>query len=233
MPKLHESTVVVTGATGGLGPAVCERFLDEGATVAAVSRSGRAPLKDDRLRPIAADLSTTEGVRAMLEAIGAPVDVLVHVLGGFAGGSPIAETDDETLAKMLELNVWPAFHVLRAVLPGMVEGGSGAVVAVGAAAALDPPQGLGAYAASKAALNALVSTAAKETIEAGVTVNAVLPTTIDTAANRKAMPGVDRGTWIDPGRLADDIVWLAGEEASGVTGGLFEIHSEAKPLRAR
>ena len=122
---------------------------------------------------------------------------------------------------------------MRAVLPGMVERGWGRIVAVGAAVAGDPPPGLSAYAASKAALNALVSVAAKETIAAGVTVNAVLPTVIDTPANRRAMPGANPGSWVAPETLADDIAWLAGEEAAGVTGGLFEVSSESKPLAAR
>ena len=124
MAKLEESTVLITGASGGLGSAVVERFLDEGATVIAVSRSGRAPAEDEKLHAVAADLSTAEGVEKMIaaaNAVSGAIDVVVHVLGGFAGGSPIAETDDATLEKMLAMNVWPAFRVLRAVLPGMVE----------------------------------------------------------------------------------------------------------------
>ena len=116
------------------------------------------------------------------------IDVLVHVMGGFAGGASVAETDDATWQKMMDLNVNAAFYVLRAVVPVMREAGYGRIIAIGSRQAVQPAAGVGAYSASKAALVSLVQTVAIENKDKNIRANVILPGTMDTPANRAAMP---------------------------------------------
>ena len=166
--------VLITGAAGGLGSAVVEAFLATGAEVYGADLSWkRQPHSNPRFHPIEANL---------IEAakLAAPVDTLLHLVGGFAGGQPVAETTDEIWEKMLDLNLRSAYTIFRAVLPGMIKAGKGRIVAVGARAALDPMANFAAYSVTKTALVALVKTVALEVKDSGVTANIVLPSVIDT-----------------------------------------------------
>jgi NAD(P)-dependent dehydrogenase (short-subunit alcohol dehydrogenase family) len=151
--------------------------------------------------------------------------VLVHVVGGFAGGKSVAETDDSTWEQMRDLNLTSAFYVLRATIPHLRKSGSGRIVAIGSLAAAEPHPGLGAYVTFKAALVSLVRTVALENKDAGLTANVVLPGTMDTPANRKAMPDADFSKWLQPADVADLIVWLADERAAHITGTSIPIDS--------
>jgi NAD(P)-dependent dehydrogenase (short-subunit alcohol dehydrogenase family) len=117
-----------------------------------------------------------------------------------------------------------AFHIIRAVLPGMRKTGSGRIIAIGSRAAESPGAGVGAYSASKAALVSLVRTVAVENKNAGITANVILPGTIDTPVNRKAMPGANTSDWVDPASIADLIVWLASDSAKDVTGASIPVY---------
>jgi len=143
---------------------------------------------------------------------------LVHVLGGFAGGTPVAETDDATWEQMCDLNLTSAFYVLRAAIPHLRKSGAGRIVAIGSLAAVEPHAGLGAYVTFKSALVSLVRTVALENKDVGLTANVVLPGTMDTPANRKAMPGADFSKWLKPADVADLVLWLADERAAQITG---------------
>jgi len=132
--------------------------------------------------------AVTSAIGSIVERYG-KLDVLVHVVGGFAGGKSVAETDDATWEQMRDLNLTAAFYVLRAAIPHMRKLGAGRIVAVGSLTAVEPHAGLGAYVTFKSALVSLVRTVAVENKDAGVTANVVLPGTMDTPANRKAMPG--------------------------------------------
>lgn len=221
MITLTDRVALVTGATGGLGPAVVEAFALAGATVVAVSRSGAVPRNQERVHGLAADL--TEGnaadvaVQTVLERHGR-LDAVVHVMGAFAGGTPVSDTPDDIWMQMLELNLLSAVRVFRAALPVLRAAGGGRLLAVGSRAGMTPGANVGAYAASKAALHALVASAAQENREHGITVNAVAPGTIDTAANREAMPGADTSAWVKPESVAQTLLWLASDEARDVTG---------------
>jgi NAD(P)-dependent dehydrogenase (short-subunit alcohol dehydrogenase family) len=213
--------VLITGAAGGLGSAVVEAFLAAGATVYGADLSWkRQPHSNLRFHPIEANL---------IEAakLAAPVDTLLHLVGGFAGGQPVAETTDETWEKMLDLNLRSAYTIFRAVLPGMIKAGKGRIVAVGARPALEPMANYAAYSVTKAALVALVKTVALEVKDTGVTANIVLPSVIDTPANRVAMPSADPSKWVTPQSIADLLVWLASDAARDVSGAAIPIYGRA------
>jgi NAD(P)-dependent dehydrogenase (short-subunit alcohol dehydrogenase family) len=228
MSEFVGQVVMVTGASGGLGPAVVDAFLAAGATVVGVSRSIRRH-EDEHFISVAADLGTAEGVKAAVnEALKKTqgLDALVHVMGGFAGGKPVQDTDDATWESMIGANLRSAFLITRAVLPHMIKAGYGRIVAVGSRVGEEPASGLSAYGVSKAGLHALVRTIARETLDQGITANVVMPSTIDTPANRKAMPGADFRKWVRPEKIAEQIVWLCSDAASETSGALLPIYGK-------
>lgn len=156
-----------------------------------------------------------------------PLDALVHVLGGFEGGDPVARMEASVWDRMLQLNLNAAFHMFRAALPGMLDAGHGRILAVGSRTAVEPAAGLSAYGVSKAGLVALIRTIALEVKNQGVTANVVLPSVIDTPANRKAMPKADFAKWVRPESIAKLLVWLASEEAADVNGAVIPIYGKA------
>ncbi len=226
---MQHQIILISGASGGLGGAVVDAFLASGAHVAAVARSHVAAPRE-RLHPISADLLTEAGVRhAVAEAlsIDGRIDALVHLMGGFRGGAAIAATDDETWNAMFEMNATAAFRLCRAVLPHMLERKRGRILAVGSRSGAMPGAGVGAYAVSKAALHALIETIAAEVKDSGLTANAVLPSVIDTSANRAANPGVDYTAWVSPARIAELLVWLASDAAADINGALLPMYGRA------
>ena len=211
--------VLITGASGGLGPAVVEEFIGSGADVYGVARSWPQP--DDRFQQISADLGSDEGCRKAAEQAGSP-EVLVHVMGGFAPGG--TESGSDVWERMISVNLLSAVRMFRAVLPGMRSAGRGRLIAVGSQVASEPVAGLSAYGASKAALVHFIRTVALEVQGSGVTANIVMPGTIDTEANRRAMPGADRAGWVKPEAIARIINWLASEDAADVNGAVMPIN---------
>lgn len=162
----------------------------------------------------------------MVEEAG-PIDALVHLLGGFDGGEPVARTDDAVWNRMMTLNLNAAFYMFRAVLPGMLSAGRGRIVAIGSRTGVEPSANLSAYGVSKAGVIALVRTIALETKNTGVTANVVLPSTIDTPGNRKAMPDADYSRWVKPESIAKLLVWLASEDSADVNGAVIPIYGKA------
>jgi len=224
--------VIVTGGSGALGRANVSRFLAAGDRVvvpwilkserdAIEAEEGRA-LAAGRLVLVEADLAEESGARAAAAAL-ADVEVLVNGVGGFAGGSALHETDLEVWDRMYRLNVRTAVAMSRAVLPGMLARGRGAIVNVASRAAFDAPPGIAAYSASKAAVVTLTETLQREVQARGVRVNAVVPTTIDTPANRAAMPDADFSLWTPPARVAEVIFWLASDAGASVRGALIPV----------
>ncbi len=218
MGEFTGRVVLITGAGGGLGTVVTQAFLEAGASVAAVSRSG-TEISADLTRPGEAARAVA-AVRARFGRL----DVLLHLAGGFEGGTPVAQTDDGVWNRMFDLNLNAAFYCARAVLPSMIEAGYGRVVAIGSKTAVDPVATLAAYGASKAALVALVRTIALEVKRSGVTANVVLPSVIDTPANRVAEPGADFSRWVRPESIARLLLWLASEAAADVNGAVVPIY---------
>jgi NAD(P)-dependent dehydrogenase (short-subunit alcohol dehydrogenase family) len=224
-------SVVVTGGTGGLGGAVVRAFLagkDRVVVPWIVAHESERmkeifadALRAQQLTLIAADIAELEGARTVAQAAG-DLAVLVNGAGGFAAGAH-HETDLGVWDHLFRLNVRAAASMTHAALPLFFARGGGAIVNVAANVALDPPAGLGAYVASKAALVAFTRSLAREVAAQGVRVNAVLPTTIDTPANRAAMPDADFALWTTPEQIAAVIHWLASDAASAVRGALVPV----------
>lgn len=218
--------VILTGASGGLGSAVAQAFLDSGATVLGVKRQWRA---QPPFIAINANLATAEGCDAMVaEALKhGPIDALIHTVGGFGGGAPVSETTDAAWDLMMNVNLRVAFLTLRAVLKPMTAARRGKVVAVASRAALEPLPNFAAYAVSKAALVALLKNVAAETKDLGITANTIVPSVIDTPANRKAMPNADFSRWVSPQCIAHLLVWLASDQADDVSGAVIPVYGRA------
>ena len=220
--------VLITGANGGLGTAVTRTFLDAGAAVFGVAReitaaefpqpSFHAMTADVRTGAQAADLAG----QVLREA--GRIDTLVHLVGGFAGGQRVDETEDVAFDRMMDLNVRAAFHFCRAVLPAMRAQRGGAIVAIGSRTAVDPQPMLGAYSASKAALVSLIRTIALEGKADGITANVVLPGTMDTPANRAANPSVDPSRWVQPSHVAALLLHLTSPAAAGISGAVIPVY---------
>ena len=214
--------VIVTGAKGGLGTFVTNKFLEAGDTVIGASRTIEAsdfPASNFVATPTNfSDVNSVQKLADQCISDFKRIDVLVHVMGGFAGGAPLHETEEKTWQQMQDMNLNAAFHVVRAVIPHMRRAKQGRFVAVGSHAAVQPIANLGAYVVSKSALEMLVRTVAIENASSGITANVVLPGTMDTPANRSAMPKVDPKTWVQPADVANTIFWLASDEAGEVNG---------------
>jgi NAD(P)-dependent dehydrogenase (short-subunit alcohol dehydrogenase family) len=219
--------VIITGASGGLGTVVTKTFLDNGARVIAVDRNKRSRTPDHpSLSHFAVTLEDSESVSQLIadvmEMYGR-IDAVIHLVGGFAGGPRVDETSDETWEEMIAINLRPAWILTRAVLPVMREERRGVIVAIGTAAALNPVPTLGAYSASKAALIALIRTIAEENRAFGIRANVVSPNTMDTPANRAAMPEVDPANWVQPANVASLLVWLVSDAGAEVNGAVIPL----------
>jgi NAD(P)-dependent dehydrogenase (short-subunit alcohol dehydrogenase family) len=220
--------VLVTGANGGLGSHVTQAFLDAGANVVGTSRKiQQSEFANRNFVAMAAELSTPQGANALVEQVVARfgrIDGLAHTVGGFAGGQSVAQTDDVTFQTMFDLNVNSTFYLLRAALPVMRGTGNARIIAIGSRAALVPGPAVGAYSASKAAMVSLIQTVALENKDAGLTANVILPGTIDTPTNRKAMPNADTSQWVRPSTIASLMLWLAGDAGKDVNGAVIPVY---------
>jgi NAD(P)-dependent dehydrogenase (short-subunit alcohol dehydrogenase family) len=234
MTALAGRIAVVTGGTGALGQAVTLRLLADGASVAvpyAVEKE-REQLTQrvaaaDRQRLILkpADVIDVKAMTAFADEVvtaRGKIDVLVAGVGGFAGGS-LLETDLETWKRMLELNLTSAFSVARAVVPVMARARYGRVVVVASRAVVPPAGGFIGYTVAKAGVIAFTQALSQEVRDQGITVNAVLPSTMDTPANRAAMPDSDRKGWVPVEAVADAIAVLARDASAHITGTLLAI----------
>jgi NAD(P)-dependent dehydrogenase (short-subunit alcohol dehydrogenase family) len=223
--RLSGKVAVITGATGALGSAVVERFLAEGARVHAVYLSDeRAEALRERIGQAGkavlhkADLTDEQAVNALFDEVIAAegrLDVLANVAGGFAAGS-MARSSLAKLEAMLSVNLRTCFLCCRKAAEAMQAGGR--IINVAAQAARRPTAKRGCYVAAKSAVLGLTGVLAKELFPKGVTVNAVLPGTIDTPANREAMPDADFSKWTSPEAIAEVFVFLASDAAGAVNG---------------
>ncbi len=214
---------VVTGGTGALGSVICQAFLDREADVFSSyiedpeRERAEARFKNDpRFHLARVDLSSEEQVTQWFDAIGRP-DVLVNVAGGFAMG-PVGETSLETWLHQLAMNLNTAFLSCREALRRMDARKQGRIINVGAFAATRPAAGLAAYSVSKRGVIQLTETLAEETLEGNVTVNAILPTIMDTPANRAAMPEADPASWVPLENVAHTVLFLADPRSWHITG---------------
>jgi NAD(P)-dependent dehydrogenase (short-subunit alcohol dehydrogenase family) len=218
--------IVVTGASGALGKVVVATALAKGARVAAIDHAASTmKATADRIELGGVDLTDASEAKKAIDAAAShfgKLDALVNIAGGFAFETT-AEGDPKTWQRMYALNVLTALNASRSAIPHLSASGAGRIINVGAMGALQAGAGMGAYAASKAGVHRLTEALAAEW-KGKITVNAVLPSTIDTAANRASMPNADFAKWVRPEELADVILFLASDAASAVTGALIPVN---------
>ncbi len=219
---------LVTGANGGLGTCVTQALLDAGAMVVGLSRKiEQSEFNSPNFTALPAEISTAAGAKIAVDSVVSRfgrLDILVHTVGGFAGGQSLAEIDDATFQRMFDMNLYTTFYILRAAIPVMRKTGNGRIVAIGSRAAVDRGAGVGAYSASKAAMVSLIRTVAQENKDAGITASVLLPGTMDTPANRKAMPNSDFSKWVRPAAVASLITWLVSDAGKDVNGAVIPVY---------
>jgi NAD(P)-dependent dehydrogenase (short-subunit alcohol dehydrogenase family) len=215
-------TALITGATGGLGGAVVERFAAEGWNVLGVDKR---PGEDrENVRFVEADLFDSEQVERAVALAGDSLRAVVNLVGGFAQGGRVHETPIDEFERQFTLNLRPTYLVTAAAIPRM---SAGTVVCVGTRAALRPFPGAAGYVASKAALLAFVRALDAEYREEGIRVNAVLPSVIDTPANRASMPDADHESWVGPPEIAEVIHFLSSDASSPISGAEIPVYGRA------
>ncbi|HEV8651057.1 MAG TPA: SDR family NAD(P)-dependent oxidoreductase [Actinomycetes bacterium] len=233
-PQVMGATVLVTGGTGGLGRAVTEVFLTRGWRVVAPHRPGReldGPGERERLLLVDADLLDPGGVGRAVEAAAsderAPLRAVVNLVGGYAGGTPLHETPPEEFERMLTLNLRPTFLVTRASIPHLLAGGGGAIVCVSSRAAVRPFGRAAGYVTAKAAVLAFAQAVAAEYRGQGIRCNAVLPSVIDTPANRADQPDADHSRWVAPAEVARVIHFFCVDESRPTSGAAIPVYGLA------
>ena len=233
--------VIITGGAGGVGSIVSRRWLDAGASVLVVDHrqstidAWLSQYQKDgwkgRVATLATDVTTEAGAKGMVSAAQTPFgdlpDTLIHLVGGFAAAAVEDENAQRTWDKMLAINVTSAFQCYRAVLPALRTREGGWIVGLSSRAANNPGPRISAYAASKAALGALTSSLSAEVRAAGIHVNLIVASTIDTPANRKAMGESQAASWVTPDDIADATMYLCSDSASSVPGATLEVFANA------
>ncbi len=226
---------LITGGTGGLGKSVVKAFLDSGSTVVLPYRNAKekesllallGPEKKN-LFPFEADVAREEPVRALWETVverWGRMDVLVNLVGGYASGKVISATEERDLDQMISLNLKSVFFCCKHALPAMIKQNYGRIVNISAKAAVNPMGQAGPYCISKAGVLTLTQVMASEVKSMNITINAVLPSIIDTEANRKSMPQSDFAKWVRPGEIAQTIFYLTSAEASGINGAAVQVY---------
>jgi len=236
--RFEGKVALVAGGTGGLGRAVTLGFLEEGATVAVTFRRQgeldalkiRAGANSARLDGFAVDVTDEAQVRQLVEKILAKhgrLDVLVNTVGGYVGGLRLWEMETKVFEQMLALNLRSSYALSRAAVRAMLKQGRGAIVNVAAKAAVDHAAGAAAYAASKAAAVAMLDSLAADLKGTGVRVNSILPSIIDTEANRKAMPNADFAKWPKPEDITRVILFLCSEDARVIHGAAIPVYGDS------
>jgi NAD(P)-dependent dehydrogenase (short-subunit alcohol dehydrogenase family) len=224
---LNGKSIVITGAFGTLGSAVVSTAAAAGARVALIDRAVQAPAASAGCRSYGnIDLTDQGATKATFNAIAAEfgrIDALVNIAGGFRW-EKIAEGQIDTWDFLYNINLKTALCASKAALPHLIACGNGRVINIGAGASTKAGLGMGAYAASKAGVAKLTEALAEELKDRGITVNAILPSIIDTPANRADMAGADFSRWVKPEQIADLIAFLLSDRAAAITGALIPVN---------
>jgi NAD(P)-dependent dehydrogenase (short-subunit alcohol dehydrogenase family) len=225
-----DASVVISGGTGGLGSAVTRTLLGAGWRVVVPYVEKR---EAERLEPhpqlelVEADLFDPTTAAAVVARAGGRLGALVNLVGGFASGGRVHETGIDEFERQFRLNLRPTYLLCQAALPRMLEAGSGSIVCVSTRAALRPFPGAAGYITSKAAVLAFVDALAAEYTAEGVRANAILPSVIDTPANRRSQPDADHSRWVTPEQIAEVIRFLCSEESAPIAGAHIPVYGRA------
>jgi NAD(P)-dependent dehydrogenase (short-subunit alcohol dehydrogenase family) len=236
--KLRDKIALVAGGTGGLGRAVSLAFLGQGCKVAVTYRlpeewdalQNAAGAHKERLEGYSVDVIDETSVVSLVQNLvkkHGRLDAMINTVGGYAGGVTLWETETKVFDRMVALNLRAGFVLSRAAVPVMLRQGSGSIVNVAAKAAFDHAAGAAAYAASKAAAVAMMDSLAADLKGTGVRVNSILPSIIDTEANRKAMPKSNFAKWPKPEDIARVILFLCSDDARVVHGAALPVYGDS------
>jgi NAD(P)-dependent dehydrogenase (short-subunit alcohol dehydrogenase family) len=236
--RFSGKVALVAGGTGGLGGAVSLAFLEEDAKVVVTYRKqeefdalkSAAGVSGSGLEGHGIDVTDEAAVRQFINRVLAKhgrLDALVNAVGGYAGGVKFWELETKGFDQMLALNLRSGYALSRAALPVMLKQGRGAIVNVASKAAFDHAAGVAAYAASKAAAVAMMDSLAADVKGSGVRVNSILPSIIDTEANRKAMPKADFAKWPKPADIARVILFLCSDDARVIHGAAIPVYGDS------
>jgi len=224
------ASLVVSGGTGGLGSAVTRVLLEAGWHVVVPyveERELERVQAHPQLELVEADLFDAAAAAAVVEQAPAPLGGLVNLVGGFAAGGRVHETPVEEFERQFQLNLRPTYLLCQAALPRLIEAGGGAIVCVSSRAALRPFSGAAGYISSKAAVLAFVDALAAEYTKDGVRANAILPSVIDTPANRASQPDADFSRWVTPEQIARVIRFLCSEDSAPISGAHIPVYGRA------
>ncbi len=236
--SLEGKVALITGGTGALGGAVTRAFAERGARIAVTYRTEAEAQNCRSLLGTRADavmfIQTDVVVEAEVQRLAGTlvdrfgrIDILLNLVGGYVGDLPVAELPEATWNRMLEVNLKSAFLCAKHIVPSMQRAGGGCIVNVSSRAALKVFPGISAYAAAKAGLLAFTETLASEVLKDRITVNAILPSVIDTPANRKAMPKADPSAWVTPEEIAHLLLFLCSDAAKDISGAAIPIYGRA------
>jgi NAD(P)-dependent dehydrogenase (short-subunit alcohol dehydrogenase family) len=231
-----DRVILITGATGALGRETARVFAADGARLGLVGTdaerlrdvASELGLAGDRWVPAVGDLRQQDGARSAVATVTGAfgrVDVLIHLVGGYAAGTTVAELDPADVAGSLDQHLWTTLHLAQAVIPGMVDRGWGRVLAVSPPVASEPPAKMAPYAIGKAAQEVLLRTLAREVAGAGVTVNVVIVKAIDEHGVRISDP--KKASWTGPDEIAATFRFLASDDAAAVNGARIPLHNRA------
>jgi NAD(P)-dependent dehydrogenase (short-subunit alcohol dehydrogenase family) len=230
MAQTEPGTALVTGGTGGLGSAVTRELLAHGWRVVVpwIRREELSRVEEQPgLELVEADLTDPASAAGAVQRAGASLRAVVNLVGGFAQGGRVHETPVEDFEAQLRLNLRPAYVVTAAALPVLLEAGAGAIVCVSSRAALRPFPGAAGYITAKAAVLAFVDALDAEYRQDGIRANAIVPSTIDTPANRAASPGADHSRWVAPEQIARTIRYLCSQESATTSGAHVPVYGRA------
>jgi NAD(P)-dependent dehydrogenase (short-subunit alcohol dehydrogenase family) len=222
MSEFSGRVVVITGAAGALGSATAAHFAAAGATLALLDVAAIRGPHYSRICDLT-DAAACRQAAAAIEAELGAIDVLANIAGGFTMGEAVHETTDETWDFMMGLNARSVLNMARAVVPGMLARGRGKIVNIGAGVGQHAAARLGAYSASKSVVIRLTEAMSEELKERGINVNCILPSVIDTPANRAAMPDADFGKWVRPEAMARVAAFLASTAAEPIHGAALPV----------
>ena len=227
----EQRTVLITGGTGGLGGATVAAFLAGGWRVVAPVRPGGGGRLPSGAVGVEADVTVVADVTAATAVAagepGAPLRAVINLVGGYAGGGPVAETPVEDFEAMLTANLRPTYLVTAAALPHLVAAGGGSIVCVSSRAAVAPFAGAAGYVTAKAAVLGFAGAVAVEYKKQRVRCNTVLPSVIDTPTNRAGMTGADVSRWVTPAEIAQVILFLASDASAPTSGAQIPVYGQA------
>ena len=237
-PELDAPVVLITGATGPLGRVAAQRFARDGARVALVGRDqGRLDelgealgVGSDQWLAVPGELTDADAARAVAEVVDGHwgrIDVLLHLVGGWAGGTAVLDLDHDEVRRMLDQHLWTTLHVVQAVVPGMVQRSFGRVIAVSSPFAADPGPKGASYAIAKAAEEVLIRSLAREAAGSGVTANLVIIRALDAKHERETAPSTKNASWTTPEEVAEMLAFLASPAAAALNGARIPLHGRA------